>query len=74
MSEVVQVMVKYGFEKLALNRIYAYHMVRNPASGRVLEKNGFRLEGVMRQRIRKWGHFEDVALRAILREEWPRYL
>ena len=70
MSEVVQAMVRYGFEGLGLNRLHAYHMLRNPASGRVLEKNGFKQEGLLRQRVRKWGQFEDVALWAILRQEW----
>lgn len=70
MSEVVQVIVQYGFEKLGLNRLYAYHMLRNPATGRVLEKNGFRREGLLRQRVRKWGKYEDVALLAILRQDW----
>jgi ribosomal-protein-alanine N-acetyltransferase len=70
MSEVVQTVLRYGFEVLGLNRLYAYHMLRNPASGRVLEKNGFRQEGLLRQRVRKWGQFEDVALMAILRQEW----
>lgn len=70
MSEAVQVMVRYGFEEIGLNRLYAFHMLRNPATGRVLEKNGFRQEGILRQRVRKWGQFEDVAIMAILREDW----
>ena len=45
-------------------------MTRNPASGRVLERNGFHREGVLRQRVRKWGRYEDVALWALLREDW----
>jgi RimJ/RimL family protein N-acetyltransferase len=74
MSEVVQAMVEYGFEGLGLNRLYAYHMLRNPASGCVLEKNGFKQEGLLRQRVRKWGQFEDVAMWAILRQEWRNAL
>jgi RimJ/RimL family protein N-acetyltransferase len=70
MSEVVKAVVRYGFEGLGLNRLYAYHMLRNPASGRVLEKNGFKQEGLLRQRVRKWGQYEDVALWAILQQEW----
>lgn len=70
MSEVVQEVVRFGFEACGLNRLYAYHMERNPASGRVLEKNGFRQEGLLRQRVQKWGKFEDVALWAILQQEW----
>ena len=45
-------------------------MVRNPASGRVLQKNGFVLEGLLKQRVKKWGKFEDVRLLSILRQEW----
>ena len=69
MSEVVQVIVRYGFEVLNLNRLYAHHMLRNPATGRVLEKNGFKQEGLLRQRVQKWGQYEDVVLEAILRQD-----
>ena len=72
MSEGVQAAISYAFERLGINRLYAYHMLRNPATGRVLEKNGFRQEGLLRQRVRKWGKFEDVALCALLREDWLR--
>jgi RimJ/RimL family protein N-acetyltransferase len=47
-------------------------MVRNPASGRVLTKVGMNQEGLLRQRVRKWGVFEDVVPLAMLREEWPQ--
>jgi len=62
--------LRFAFEDLGLNRLCAYHMVRNPASGKVLQKNGFVQEGLLRQRVRKWGVFEDVALLAILRRDW----
>lgn len=70
MSEAVQAVVRYGFETLGLNRLYAYHMQRNPATGRILAKSGFRQEGLLRQRVRKWGKYEDVALWAVLRQDW----
>jgi [ribosomal protein S5]-alanine N-acetyltransferase len=72
MSEAIQPLLKLGFTHLDLNRIYGYHMVRNPASGRVMQKNGLVLEGILRQRVRKWGKFEDVALRSILRSDWQQ--
>jgi [ribosomal protein S5]-alanine N-acetyltransferase len=61
--------VRYGFDVLGLNRIYAHHLVRNVASGEVLRKLGMRQEGVLRQRVRKWGRFEDVVLCAVLRRD-----
>lgn len=69
-TEAGLTIVAYGFETLALNRIEAVHMTRNPASGRVMVKLGMRLEGAQRERIRRSGQFEDVATYAILRAEW----
>jgi len=69
-TEAARAVVAFGFEQLSLNRIYAHHMVRNPASGRVLAKIGMKPEGLLRQRVRKWEVFEDVVLMALLREEW----
>lgn len=70
MSEGLGIIIKYVFDTLKLNRLYAFHMERNPATGRVLEKNGFRQEGMLRQRVIKWGRFEDVAICAILKKDW----
>ena len=68
-SEAAAAAVRFGFEALGLNRICAHHMVRNPAAGKVLQHIGMQREGVLRQRVRKWGIFEDVVLYAILRED-----
>jgi RimJ/RimL family protein N-acetyltransferase len=67
-TEAAQAILRYGFETLGLNRVYAHHMARNPASGRVLERTGMQHEGVLRQRVRKWGKFEDVVIYAVLRD------
>jgi [ribosomal protein S5]-alanine N-acetyltransferase len=69
-TEAARAVVGFAFEQLGLNRIYAHHMVRNPASGRALAKLGMKVEGLLRQRVRKWGVFEDVVPLAVLREEW----
>ncbi|RUS96530.1 hypothetical protein DSM106972_087170 [Dulcicalothrix desertica PCC 7102] len=70
MSEALKPLLRFGFEDLGLNTLYAYHMIKNPGSGKVLQKNGFVQEGILRQRVRKWGVFEDVKLWAILRKDW----
>ena len=69
-TEATTAVLRHGFEQLSLNRIVAFHMVRNPASGRVLERIGMRQEGLLRQCVRKWNRFEDVVLMAILHEDW----
>ena len=65
-------MLRFGYASLELNRVYAHHMVRNPASGRVLAKLGMYNEGLLRQRVRKWGRFEDVMVYAALRDDYRR--
>lgn len=67
MAEALAAVLRYAFLDLDLNGVYAYHMVRNPTSGRVLSRLGFQVEGLLRQRVRKWGLFEDVVLQALLR-------
>jgi RimJ/RimL family protein N-acetyltransferase len=60
----------YGFESHDLHRIYATHLTRNPASGRVMQKIGMTYEGRRREHVQKWGVFEDLEMYAILRQEW----
>ena len=67
--EAAAAVVHFGFEQLGLNRICAHHMLRNPAAGRVLEHIGMQREGILRQRVRKWGIYEDVVLYAVLRDD-----
>ena len=68
-TEAAQAVVRYGFEVLGLHRIYATHITRNPASGRVMQKLGMTYEGCARQHVQKWGVFEDLAMYGILRSE-----
>jgi ribosomal-protein-alanine N-acetyltransferase len=68
-TEAAGAAVDRAFDVLGLNRIVAHHMVRNPASGRVLGRLGFRQEGLLRDRVKKWGVYEDVVLMALLRRD-----
>lgn len=49
----VKMMVEYGFESLNLIRIYSKVFDFNKPSQRVLEKAGFRLEGVLKSAVIK---------------------
>jgi RimJ/RimL family protein N-acetyltransferase len=69
-TEAAREVVRYGFEKLKLNRIFATHFRGNEASGRVLQKIGMRYEGRMRQAAFRWDRFLDLELYAIVREEF----
>ncbi len=69
-TEAAGAVMAYGFGTLALNRIEAHHLSRNPASGRVMQKLGMTWEGRMRDHVKKWGSFEDVEAYSILRREY----
>jgi RimJ/RimL family protein N-acetyltransferase len=68
-SEAAREIIRYGFESLALNRIYAQFLSRIPRSGQLLRRLRMKKEGVLRQRARKWDAFEDVVLYAIVRDD-----
>lgn len=69
-TEAARAVVAYSFEVLKLNRIYAYHFTRNPASGRVLEKIGMHYEGCRRQHTKKWDNFEDSSGYGMLKTDY----
>lgn len=69
MTEAVSRLLHAVFEDLGLNRAEAQHDVRNPASGRVLEKCGMKKEGVLRSRVVNKGEAVDVALWAVLKSD-----
>ena len=68
-TEAVRAILTFGFQSLDLNRIHASHLVRNPASGRVMQKAGMRFEGTLRQHVVKDGRAEDLAEYALLRAD-----
>jgi RimJ/RimL family protein N-acetyltransferase len=68
-TEAAGAILDFAFDTLGLHRVQARHLTRNPASGRVMQKLGMRLEGIHRESVRKWDRFEDLALYAILADE-----
>ncbi len=68
-TEALRAVLASVFASLSVNRVEAQHDVRNPASGRVMEKCGMKKEGVLRQRILNKGEYVDVALWSLLRSD-----
>ncbi|MGF7118890.1 GNAT family N-acetyltransferase [Methanobacterium oryzae] len=60
--------IDYGFNSLKLERIFAVPLENNIGSRRVLEKNGFVLEGILRKSVIKSGKIHNQALYAIIKE------
>jgi RimJ/RimL family protein N-acetyltransferase len=63
-------MADYLFLSKDIVRIQAYADVRNVASQKVLEKVGFKREGILRRSAFAIGEWKDVYEYIILREEW----
>lgn len=71
-TEAVTAATEFAFSFLNLERITALCFAENAASLRVLEKCGFRREGVLRRHILKNNVLCDVVACGLLREEHRR--
>ena len=69
-TEAVKRTLQFGFEELDLNKIYATHLPENPASGKVMQKNGMIKEGLLVEHLKKGGHYLDVIQYRLTRREY----
>lgn len=69
-TEAAHALLGWGFETLDLNRVQAEVDTRNPASARVLEKNGFLREGTLREQCIVDGDVSDTWVYGLLRRDW----
>jgi ribosomal-protein-alanine N-acetyltransferase len=67
MTEAIREITKYGFNELGLKRIHAGTFPQSKASQRVLQKNAFKLEGILRKNIKKGNRFIGEYLFAKIR-------
>lgn len=70
MSEAVKIIIDYGFKELKLNRIEAIVGIGNVPSLKILEKNNFIKEGILRQHFCVADKYEDSVLFSILLDEY----
>jgi len=73
MSEALSAIIALGFQELGLNRIEAVVMPENRVSIKLLEKLGFRNEGLMKE-YENWGNkgFTDLCMFSFLRKTWDK--
>lgn len=71
MTEAVKLAVQYAFATAGLHRVQAAIMPRNLPSKRVVEKAGFRYEGLSKRYLCINGKWEDHEIYSITSEEWP---
>ncbi len=73
MMEALNAIIVLGFEEMGLNRIEAVVMPENIPSLKLLEKLGFRKEGVLKE-YENWGSkgFTDLCMLALTRTSWGK--
>lgn len=71
MTDAVRAYVGYAFSELGLLRLTAHTFEFNVGSSRVLEKNGFKLEGLLRKHFRKDAELLDARLYGLLKDDLP---
>ncbi len=58
MTEATGAVLRFGFEELGLNKIYAQFLAENPASGKIMIKNGMIKEAELVDHIQKYGEYK----------------
>ena len=69
-TEVAEAVINHAFTDLGMDRVYAAHFTRNPASGRVMQKAGMLHEGFLKGHTEKWGLFEDLELYGVTKVQF----
>jgi ribosomal-protein-alanine N-acetyltransferase len=72
MNEALKPIIRFGFGVMKLNRIEATTNAENERSIKLLEKNGFIREGVMRKKYHYKGKFQDDVMYSLLKDEWGK--
>ena len=70
MNEALRVVIGYGFTRMKLNRIDALVYVGNFRSIVLLQKMGFRQEGILREYYQLYDTFFDHLFFGLLQSDW----
>jgi len=69
-TEASAAVLQFGFNELTLNKIYATHFIGNPASGRVMQKNGMVKEGELVDHLKKGDRYVSLIQYRVTRVEF----
>lgn len=69
-TEALQLLARFAFETLGLERIELEVHMQNAAAIRCYEKAGFVLEGIKRHAYYNDGAFSDLGMMSLLRQDW----
>lgn len=69
-TEAVREIIRFGFQDLRLNKIYATHFPHNPASGKIMQNCGMKLEATLKQEYFKNGKPLDVLKYSVFNQDF----
>ncbi len=69
-TEAFNEVIKFGFERMQLNRVEATCKLANAASEKVMLKCGLSYEGILKKRLFAKGEFHDLKMYSVLRDNW----
>lgn len=69
-SEALEAVVKYGYDQFQLERIEALIEPANLASQKLVERQGFKKEGLLRHYEFTCGKFDDLYMYSIIKEDF----
>lgn len=69
-QDALAAMLSFSFDSLHMHRVEADVDPRNDRSLRLLERNGFRREGCLRERYQVSGEIQDAVMLGLLQPEW----
>jgi RimJ/RimL family protein N-acetyltransferase len=71
-TEATKSVIRFGFEKLDLNKFTSSHFTRNPASGKVMLNCGMIKEGELAEHILKDAVFHSLVLYGLTKKDYEK--
>ena len=68
-SETTALMLDYAFQTLNLNRVQLHVALENKGAVKVYQRNGFQIEGTLREAMYHRGHYSDFYVMGILKAD-----
>lgn len=73
-TEATKAVIAYGFDKVNLHKVQISHKATNAPSKRVIEKCGFKQEGILRDYFHMDGQYVDRVFYSILKHEYAHMM